>query len=496
MAGSDRSLVLPPLLAELRPLFAEQKMPVHVVGGAVRDALLGEASYDLDFVVPERAIPLAYTVGDALSLPAYVLDRERDTGRVVVPGMGGRPKTTLDFARYRASDLEGDLRARDFTINAMALPAGAGNTGAVVDPLGGQADLAARLIRLAYPEALQDDPVRTLRAVRMAVRFGFDFEPATEEAIAAAAGLLPGVSEERVRDELVKLFGSPAPHQALQLLQVFGLLPVVLPEIAALETVEQSSPYHEPVLAHTISALRWLVAVEQVIRGGAHERGPLAYAGERLAPYATGLRDHLSRYVAGDLTGWHLLRFGALFHDAGKAETQQRDEPGRLRFFGHAEAGARLAKRRLRQLRFGNEAIDHAGLIVRHHMGPLLLSQEERVTRRAVYRYFRATGSAGLDVGLLSLADHLATHGGPGPEASWEQLLDVVALLFHHYLEAFAETIAPILLLDGRELMAALDLTPGPEVGRLLRIIEEAQAAGEIATREEALALARASRQK
>lgn len=495
MAENEQPLALSPLLTELRPLFAGHEMPVHLVGGAVRDALLGLESGDLDFAVPERAIALAFAVGDALSLPAYVLDRERDTARVVVPATAGRAKTTLDFARYRAAGLEGDLRARDFTINAMALPAGAIDAGAIVDPLDGRADLQAEIVRLASPTALQDDAVRTLRAVRMAVRFGFDLAPGTEDAIATAVPGLADISAERVRDELIKLFSSPAPGRALRLLRGTGLLGAVLPEIAALELVEQSAPHHEAVLAHTVSTLRWLVLVEGAMGEGAGEEPVLPEVQRQLSPYAGPLRSHLERPVDGDLNGLDLLRLGALFHDAGKLETQQREESGRIRFFGHAEAGARLAAHRLHRLRLSREALDHVRALVREHMRPLHLAQADKVTRRAVYRYFRDAGSAGLDVSLLALADHLATHGGTGAEGSWEQLLGVVDTLFHHYFEGYEVTIKPRPLLGGGELIAALDLQPGPEVGRLLRLLEEAQAAGEISTAAEALALARSARQ-
>jgi poly(A) polymerase len=496
VADRPQALALPPLLVQLRPFFAERDMAVYLVGGAVRDALLGRASDDLDFVVPEGAISLAFAVGDALSLPAYVLDRERDTGRVVVPGTRTYKKTMLDFARYRAGDLEGDLRARDFTINAMALPAGASSATDVIDPLGGWADLKAGLVRLASPAALQDDPVRTLRAVRMAVRFGFELVPQTAAAIATAAPSLPAVSAERVRDELVKLFGAHSPDLALQMLHEVGLLPVVLPEIAALAPVEQSPPHHEAVLAHTISTLRWLVTVEQLIQDSPGKHAKLEEVRQRLAPYANALRAHLRRPVDGDLSGLDLLRFGALFHDAGKAETQERDEQGRIRFLGHDQVGAHLAAHRLRQLRFSNEAIRHVERMVGTHMRPLLLARENKITRRAVFRFFRAAGSAGLDVGLLAVADHLATHAGPDARGSWERLLVVVETFYHHYFEGYEETIAPPPLLDGRALMEALGLSPGPEVGRLLSLLAEEQAAGEISTAEEALALAQRARRQ
>jgi putative nucleotidyltransferase with HDIG domain len=274
----------------------------------------------------------------------------------------------------------------------------------------------------------------------------------------------------------------------------FGLLRAVLPEIAALEGVEQSAPHHEAVLAHTVSTLRWLASLEQALFGNGNGDRSVVAARQRLAPYTAELNTHLSRHVNGELTGLHLLRLGALFHDSGKAETQRREDDGRIRFFGHDDAGARLATRRLSRLRLSKEATQHVQAIVAAHMRPLLLSREDGVSRRAIFRFFRAAGSAGLDVGLLSLADHLATYGGADPDGSWERLLDVVALLYQQYFASYEETIAPRPLVDGNELIAALGLDPGPEVGRLLRLLEEAQAAGETTTAEEALALARQAR--
>lgn len=490
-------LALPPLLDEIRPVLVARDTPVYLVGGAVRDALLGQASHDLDFVVPEKAIQLAFTVADALHVPAYILDRERDTGRVVLPEL----ETMIDFARFRAPDLEADLRDRDFTINAMALPAGAISATAIIDPTGGRQDLAAGLIRLTHAGALADDPVRTLRALRLAARLHFKLTPDTETAVAAAAPLLNQVSPERVRDELLKLLLTGAPGTGLAQMAALELLPVILPEIAALAGVTQSSPHHEPVLAHTISVLRWLAQVETTVVYQEETTTPaLAQAQSLLAPYASALAAHLSRPVDGGLHGRILLRLGALFHDVGKAETREEEiiETGelRIRFFGHDQTGARLTGWRLRRLRLSNAAIKLVRRIVRGHMRPLYLAQVEKVTRRAVYRFFRDTGEAGLDIGLLSLADHLATHDGPGQGGEWEQLLAVVNRLFQHYFDAYEETIAPPPLLGGGELIAALDLEPGPEVGRLLRLIEEAQAAGEIETRKEAVELARTAQQR
>jgi putative nucleotidyltransferase with HDIG domain len=479
------TLAFPPLMERLRPLLAREEEAVYLVGGAVRDALLGEPGKDLDFVVSRGAIELAFRIGDALRAPAYTLDRERDIGRVVLPD------TVLDFARFRGGTLRADLHGRDFTINAMALPAGARSRAQLIDPWGGRVDLEAGLVRLTYPQALADDPVRALRAVRMAAGFDFRLTAETVAAVRAAGPALYAVSRERVRDEGVKLLLLEDAAEAVGNLSDLGLLAYVLPEVAALRDVAQTPPHHEPVLAHTISVLHWLQQVKQMVWGEGGEEGALAQVERVLAPYAPALAAHLARAVDGNVDGETLLQLGALFHDVGKAETRSVGDDGRVRFLGHDKAGARLAGRRLRRLRFSNAAVKAVQTIVAGHMRPLYLNEGDRVTRRAVYRYFRATGAAGLDIGILSLADHLATHGGPGPGTVWEGLLSVVQRLYRHYFEEYEETVAPPPLLDGRELIAALQLQPGPEVGRLLRLLEEAQAAGEIRTREEALALVR-----
>lgn len=484
-------LPLSPLLDRLRPFLHTQPQPVYLVGGAVRDALLGKPSHDLDFVLPAQAIRLAYKVGDYLQAPAYALDEERDTGRVVLAAL----ETMLDFARFRGADLNADLRDRDFTINALALPATARTTAALIDPCGGLADLQARQLRLTHPGAIAHDPVRALRAVRLALTFDLTLTEETAAAVQTAVPLLATVSPERIRDELVKLLQTDAPHRALAQLHALGLLPALLPELAALADVAQSPPHHEPVLAHTGSVLRWLLLVEQALAG---VETAVPHLTALLAPFAAPLQDHLARVEDGGVNGRLLLRLGGLFHDVGKAETETVDENGRIRFLGHDKVGAKMAARRLRQLALSNKAIDHVYAIVDNHMRPLLLAQtimpQGSLSRRTVFRFFRAAGTAGVDVLLLALADHLATYDGPGDADVWRAQQAVTATLLDHYFNRPAESVAPPPLVNGRDLMQALQLQPGPEIGRLLRLITEAQAAGELHTRDDAIQFARQSR--
>lgn len=483
-------LALDPLLDRIRPLLADHDRPIYLVGGAVRDALLGRASHDIDLIVPHGAIALTFDLARQLDLPAYRLDDERDVGRLLVGGSD----TTVDIARYRGDLLADDLRARDFTINAMALPVAARTASEIIDHHSGRADLAAGWLRVIHEHSISDDPVRALRAARLAVQLGF--QPTAETvaaAHAAGATLARRVSPERIRDEMTRLLATPAPDRAIALLDDWGLLDPTLPEIAALAGIEQSPPHHEAVLPHTFSVLRYLVAVEACLAEPPVDAPWGTAVAALLRVRGDTLRAHLGATLDGGIAAGQLLRWGALLHDAGKPATQTIDETGRSRFIGHDETGAEIAAKLLNRLKFSGEAVRRVRAIVAGHMRPLYLATEGRPpSRRSAYRYYRALHEAGVDVVLLSLADHLATYDGPGPEESWAALLVVAEALLDAYFTDYTETVRPARLLNGQEIMALLAIEPGRELGRLLADLEEAQAAGEVVGRDEAVAFVRA----
>jgi putative nucleotidyltransferase with HDIG domain len=488
-APGGQLLAFAPLMEQLRPILEEEWMPVYLVGGAVRDALLGRVSHDLDFVAPRGAVDLAFRVADAIGAPAYVLDEERDTGRVVLP----EREKMIDFARFRGPNLEADLRDRDFTINALALPATAQTDESIIDPTGGKRDLKAGRIRLIHKNSLADDPVRTLRAVRLAACLDFDLTAETRTAVIAAVPGLVEVSAERKRDEIVKIIKTPQPDRAVAEMGTLGLLDATLPEIAALGSVSQSPPHREDVLAHTLSVLGWLVRLEGVLFcGTADEEQALKFARSVLEPTIKPLGKYLARPVDGGVDGRLILRLAALFHDVGKQDTGTIEEDGRIRFFGHDKAGAQLAGARLRTLCLSKDAVSQVKRIVAGHMRPLSLVQAQGAepSRRAVFRYYRAAGHNGLDIGLLALADHLATYDGLGEKGTWEALVGLVRRLFLYFFERYDEAVEPVPLVNGRDLIDLVAVEQGPEIGRILRLIKEGQAAGEIRTREEALRFA------
>ena len=223
-----------PLLEQARASAAKRRVSIALVGGSVRDLLLGRAPHDIDFAVLGDAVGLARAVANALGGAFYVMDAARGTARVIVDGV------IVDFARCRGATLDDDLRGRDLTLNAIAalLPLDTPMQGriALYDPLGGAADLGAKLIRLASPDAIANDPVRAMRVARFAADLGARIDPAAEAAARAAGPRLAAVdgpSAERTRDELLKALSLSAASVAVELLEALGLLAVVVPEAVA-----------------------------------------------------------------------------------------------------------------------------------------------------------------------------------------------------------------------------------------------------------------------
>jgi putative nucleotidyltransferase with HDIG domain len=467
--------------------------PVYLVGGAVRDAMLGIPTHDLDFAVPARAGQIARQVADGLSGAFYPLDEERDYGRVILTGGEGE-RQVIDFAQFQGPDLESDLRNRDFSVNAMAVDIRSEFT--LVDPLGGAADLRRKRLRACSPRSFITDPLRILRGIRLAASFGFQVVPETRQLMRQAAPGLPGVSRERLRDEIFRILDAPRQAASLQALDLLGVMPYLFPELLELKGVEQSPPHVSEVWNHTFEVLKKLDSVLQVLSpvfnpdlaANLH----LGLLVLRLGRYREALETHLGVRLNQDRSLRPLLFLAALYHDIGKPQTRTSDAQGRIRFLGHEETGAKQTARRLQFLQLSNAEIDRAKTIVRHHMRPLLLAQTgDLPSRRAIYRFFRDTGPAGIDIGLLSLADVLGTYGPTLPQETWANHLEVVRTLFEAWWERPAESVSPPALVTGHDLIAELQVSPGPLVGKMLAAIQEAQATGQVKNRRQALSLAK-----
>jgi len=486
------ALPLSALLARVRAALPAE-LPAWLVGGAVRDSLLRRSTRDLDIVVAGDALAGARAVANALGGAYFPLDIERGVGRVVLARPDGR--ITLDISRLRGATLADDLAARDFTLNAMA--ADLAQPDALIDPLRGEPDLRAKLIRACSPTSIADDPLRAIRAVRLAAELKFRIDPPTLAAVRAQANRLAGVSLERRRDELTRCLSGPNPASAIRVLDRLGLLPALLPELAVLHGVTQSAPHVYDVWEHTLTVFSRLVEVLAVLAPVYDDEAAsdltLGLVALRLGRHRQALGAHLSAALSDERPARLLLLLASLLHDAGKPATRSVDPDGRIRFFNHDQVGAQLALDRLTELRFSTEEAQRVSAIVAHHLRPLLLSAETSLSRRAVYRFCNQAGEAGIDVVLLSLADFLGTYGdGPPPVDEWNRLLDVCSQLLRAYFENPEQAINPPVLLTGHDVMREFGLSPGPALGRLLNELREAQAAGEVADRAVALEWVRA----
>ncbi|HMI81391.1 MAG TPA: HD domain-containing protein [Solirubrobacterales bacterium] len=451
-----------PVVAAVRGALAERD-DVWIVGGAVRDAALGREVTDLDLAVGGDPGTAARAIASALGEHAFELSAEFGTWRVVAADRGWQ----IDVTVLRGEGIEEDLAERDFTIGAVAVPLAGGDP---IDPYAGFTDLADRRLRAVSEHSFTADPLRLLRAPRLAAELDLEIEPRTVSLAQAAAARAGDPAGERQLAELRQLLGGPDPLRALSLLAELEVTPVVLPEVAELRGVEQGPNHHLDVHDHTLAVLEHTLEVE-----GDLER----FAGERAKEVAELLEEPL----ADETTRRTALRLGALFHDIGKPATRAEWD-GFVGFRGHDQVGAEIIGGICKRLRASRRLTQHLQALALHHLRLGFLIAEMPLPPRRVHAYLRATEPVAVDVTLLTVADRLSARG-KGPIASPEMV--------SAHLQLAREMIAagldwrregpPEPLLRGDEVAAELGIEPGPELGSALAELEAAQYAGEVTNR-------------
>lgn len=459
----------------VRDALATVEVDAWLVGGVVRDALLGRPLVDVDVAVTGDAEGIARAVARALRGPVFSLSEAFGAWRVIDRRRG----FTCDVTPLQGGHIEDDLAKRDFTVNAIAVPLAGGDP---IDPHGGARDLEAGVLRVLGPGAYDADPLRPLRLVRLAAELGMAPDAETERLTQAAAPRLGEPSGERVFAELRRLLLAPHALDGLELARRLGVLAAVLPEIAALEGVEQSRYHHLDVYEHTIEVLREQIALLEPKR-----------LSEVFGDQAERLQAVLDTPLADDLTRGQALRFGALFHDIAKPQTRRIGEDGAVMGFpGHDAAGDELVRDVFRRLRTSDRLRSHVGALARHHLRLGFLVHERSLDRAAVYRYLERCHPVPVDVTVLSCADRLATRGR-NAEAAIAAHLELARELIGPAID-WEEHGRPRAPIRGDELAAELGIEPGPELGSLLAQLAEAAYTGEATTRAEAVALARRAR--
>jgi tRNA nucleotidyltransferase/poly(A) polymerase len=476
--------------------------PVYLVGGAIRDVALGRPVADLDLAVKGARV-LAAAIARTFKGTLVTLDAESAVYRLVLPPARGRALKQIDVAEIQGRDIHEDLQRRDFTVNAVALELRPALKASVpdsdfLDPRGGLADLARGVLRVENDKPFKDDPLRLLRAFRIAAQVGLAIEPATLALIRRNRQLARDPAGERVQAELLALLAVPGASARLREMDECGLLTAVIPDLEPARRCAEDYYGTGGVIKHTLDVCERTDFL-------------LTNFGKIYPDLSRAFDEHLAARASGGVPERAVLMLAALLHDVSKPETA-RAVDGRLRFFEHDTRGAVRAAKILKELRFSREHADTVAEIVRQHLRPgHLASSPEPVTDKAVYRFFRDLGERAPALLVVCWGDHASYM----PEARLKRLLSaacaaeprraalarlrpeearktvrhlqLVSLLLRRYFDQDRAPV-PARLLDGTAVMKTLGLAPGPKIGDILERLREAQAEGKVRDRPEALA--------
>lgn len=451
-------------------LAEREKKEVYLVGGFLRDLSLGrrKASLDLDFSLKKGAIDFGRSVARSLKCGFVVLDRERGCSRVVCKDKKDGTLLTFDFVDFRGRDLKEDLSKRDFTINTLAV-----KLPVIGEPLldyyGAEEDIGKKTIRVVSPASFDEDPLRILRAFSMSAIFSFRISADTMRLIDKKKAALKSVAGERMRDELFKILDVPRACPTVDLLDKHGVLEVVIPQVGVMHNVRQGGYHHLDVWGHSLETVKKL---EELI-------------------VQLNLKPDIGRYlgevIAADRKRVQLIKLAALLHDIGKPKAFEV-KAGKTMFHGHERIGRIICDSVSERLKLSTRERFALDTIIFWHLRPGYLADNEVLTRRAVFRYFRDTEEEALSVLLVSVADQRATRGPMASKASRVRHEKVAFSLMERYFEMLKEK--PFKrLINGTDLIKKLKLSPGPVFSTLLDAVEEAQVEGKVRTKAQALAL-------
>ena len=477
MSASDALIAAEPVRVAREALSDNEE--AWIVGGAVRDALAGRAVVDVDLAVAGDEADAARRIARAAAGPAFELSAEFRTWRALPRDR----RWHLDVSRMRGESIDADLAQRDFTVNAIAVPL-ADPRALPRDPHRGAADLEQRRLRVVSERSFEADPLRLLRAARLATQLELELDP---ETIRLALESAPRASEpagERQLAELRLLLTGPNPLRGLGLLDELGATAGVLPELEALRGVAQNPNHHLDVFGHTMQVLSNLLEIEADLDRYVQDTAP-------------AVRELLAEPLADELSRGEALRFAALLHDVGKPATREEHEGGFVSFVGHDREGAALVREACARLRTSRALSRYLEAVTMHHLHLGFMARERPLPRRRLYEYLKLTAPVSADVSLLTVADRLAARGS-GPTASPEMIEAHLALVREVLPEALAwhRDGPPRAPITGDELAAAVGIEPGPELGRLIGEVEAAVFTGEVETADDAIAVARRERDK
>ena len=453
---------------------------VWLVGGSIRDLLRGkDTCYDLDLTLSFNPFKAARDYSRSTGSGFVVLDDIRHIVRVVQNADNGKVYT-FDLSEFRANDIDGDLKARDFTINAIAAPLfGKGlellddDKIELYDPLNGALALEENRIEACSESLFDDDPLRIMRAFRFSALFNSMPSDSLLNKIKKQSPLLSSVSGERIRDELFKIFTVSNSAKWVRLMDNCGIFKIILPELEACHGVSQNEWHHLDVFEHSILSLEKLEILVDL---------QVPY------PWWSEFTSYLFEYISGSRGYLQLLKFGSLLHDIGKIPCREVDaSSGKVSFHRHEVEGAKMMRDICERFRLSSKELNYLQNLVKNHMRPGIILQQGLNDKR-LFRYYSECGRDGLGICLFCLADRFSALGAETTEHDLAIFsAGIYQIMDEFYQQMQKPKIKP--LLNGKDLMQQFNLKPGPAIKQILDFLEEAQFAGEVNTKQEAVEL-------
>jgi len=460
---------------------------IFLVGGAIRNTYLRKEVQDLDFVVKKNAITAARNVADQFNGDFYILDKKRGAARALIPIKS--KKLIIDFTLINGRSIDDDLNKRDFTINAMAIKIPLSSK--VIDPLNGRADINGSILRSCSPNSFQDDPVRTIRAIRFVNEFNLIIDQSDVELIKSASRSLDEISNERKRDEIINVLEKTDGKIALTQMLEFGIIEKVFPEVTKLYKMELDPPHVHDAWAHTLQVVGYcqqLMAISKNYPDPRRLHPRIRQAINMLNTYKQFIFNYMNDPINMNRSMYSLLILAGIYHDAGKGAVPPVIKDNRTRFPKHAKKGSELIYNRAKIMGFSNNEVEYLTKIVRFHMKP---SQREFINNNKkdihIHRFYKKTGLAGILVGFIHLSDVLATYEDTLTDERWDRAISSVNNILNAYFIHYDKIITPPKLINGKDILKEFSLQPGEKIGGLLERISEAQVKGQVNTKGEAI---------
>ncbi|MBM7614747.1 CCA tRNA nucleotidyltransferase [Alkaliphilus hydrothermalis] len=462
------------LISSILQINKKYKTKFFVVGGYIRDLLMGRTIQDMDFVLDVNPKDFAKEVADNIKGNFVELDRLNQVYRVFTP-----EGLIMDFSKMKGDTIEEDLYHRDFSINAMAYDLNNGwpiDEKLIIDWFDGRKDIEAQKIRHLKNSVFSEDPIRMLRAVRLMVQLKFNIDTRTIKLIQDNAPKISLTAGERITEELFKILKAENSYFYLNYMdETLQLLDKIFPDLVDMKEVGECKYHVVDSWTHSIFTVK-------VAEGYINSEG---FFEEHIRQV---YEDHTSKVIAGNRTRLDLIKLGALFHDIGKPSARKIDETGRVRFRGHEITGAEILKGYAEKLKLSVKERDILYRYVAYHMLPLDSYKKNDVSGKALYEIFTKMGEETLDILLIALSDIVATRKLLVPEEEMGMFKVHIEYIANNYLTRYRPIENIQKIVTGRDIMEHLELPQGVLVGELLEEIKKAIFYGKIsATKEAAL---------